>query len=100
MMSRSKNSLWSKGLCVQSDVKLFTNCPKKYIIGENYGKCSKFLNRYPFLFSSKLFVTRAGIHTVLVRIAERNTLIRLFSKKQSDLSLHCLSRPLRKEACV
>ena len=35
---------------------------------------------------------RAGIHCVLVRIANRGkTLVRMLLQKQSDLGLHCLS---------
>ena len=40
-----------------------------------------------------MLVIRAGIHKMLVRIANRKTLIRLLSQKQSDLGLHCLSMP-------
>ena len=44
-----------------------------------------------------MLVFRAGIHKVLVRIANREggkTLIRLLLQKQSDLGLHCLPRLL------
>ena len=43
-------------------------------------------------FSNKMFVFRAGIHKMRVRIANRKTLIRLLLQKQSDLGLPCLSR--------
>ena len=36
-----------------------------------YGKCSKILNAFLFLFSNKMLVFRAGIHKMLVRIANR-----------------------------
>ena len=34
-----------------------------------YGKCSKILNAFLFLFSNKMLVFMAGIHKMLVRIA-------------------------------
>ena len=39
-----------------------------------------------------MLVIKAGIHKILVRIANGKILIRLLLKKQSDLDLHCLSR--------
>ena len=36
-----------------------------------YSKCSKILNTVHFLFSEKIWVIRAGIHKMLVRIANR-----------------------------
>ena len=38
-----------------------------------YGKCSKISNTFflPFLFSNKILVFRAGIHKMLVRLANR-----------------------------
>ena len=36
-----------------------------------YHKCSKILNTFLVLFSNKLLVFRAGIHKMLVRIANR-----------------------------
>ena len=36
-----------------------------------YGKCSKILNTFLFLFSNKMLVIRAGIHKMHVRIANR-----------------------------
>ena len=36
-----------------------------------YGKCSKILNAFLFLFSNKILLFRAGIHKMLVRIANR-----------------------------
>ena len=35
------------------------------------GKCSKILNTFLFLFSNKIFVYRARIHKLHVRIADR-----------------------------
>ena len=58
-----------------------------------FGKCSKISNTFLYLFSSKMLVIRAGIEKMLVRIANRETLIRLLLQKQSDLGLHCLPRP-------
>ena len=39
--------------------------------GLNYGKCSKISNIWLFLFSNKMLVFRAGIHKMVVRIANR-----------------------------
>ena len=37
-----------------------------------YGKCSKILNTFPFLFPNKMLVIRVvKIHKILVRIANR-----------------------------
>ena len=36
-----------------------------------YGKCSKILNTFLFLFSNKMLVFRVEIHKLLVRIANR-----------------------------
>ena len=36
-----------------------------------YGKCSKISNTFLFLFSTKFLVIRAGMHKLLVRIANR-----------------------------
>ena len=41
-----------------------------------------------------MLVIRAGILKMLVRTANREELISLLLQKQSDLGLHCLSRPL------
>ena len=38
---------------------------------EHSCKCSKILNAFPFLFSNKIMVIRAGNHKLLVRIANR-----------------------------
>ena len=38
---------------------------------DDYDKCSKILNTFLFLFSNKMLVFRAGIHQMLVRIANR-----------------------------
>ena len=46
-----------------------------------------------FLFLNKMLVIRAGTHKILVRKQKGQTLIRLLLEKQSDLGLHCLSRP-------
>ena len=56
----------------------------------NFLKFQTFLNS---LFSKKMWVIWTGIHKILVKIANRKTLIRLLLKKQSDLGLTCLSRP-------
>ena len=36
-----------------------------------YGKCSKISNTFLFLFLTKMLVIRAGIHKMLIRIANR-----------------------------
>ena len=38
---------------------------------ERYGKCSKILNTFHFLFSYKMLVIKAGICKKLVRLANR-----------------------------
>ena len=58
-----------------------------------YGKCSKILNTFLFLFSNKMLVIKAGIYKRLIRIPNSEDQIKLLLKKQSDLSLHCLSVP-------
>ena len=55
-----------------------------------YSKCSNFSNTFLFLFSNKMLVIRAGIHKIIFRIAKLGMLL----QKQSDLVLHCLSRPI------
>ena len=40
-------------------------------ISSTYGKCSKISHTFLFLISNKLLVFRAGIHEMLVRIADR-----------------------------
>ena len=64
------------------------------IEGPKNGFCkySKILNTFLFLFSNKTLLIRVWIHKMLVRIAKRETLIRLLLQKQSDLGLLCLSR--------
>ena len=54
--------------------------------------CSKILNTFLFLLSTKIFVIKARIHKMLVKIANRIDLIRLLLQKQSDLGLLCLFR--------
>ena len=54
-----------------------------------YSKCSKILNTFLFLFSNIMLVLRAESLKMLVRIANREDP----DQKQSDLGLHCLSRP-------
>ena len=46
----------------------FCICPGMYF---TYGKCSKISNTFPLLFLNKMLVFRAGIHIMLVRIANR-----------------------------
>ena len=57
----------------------------------NYGKYSKTLNVFLFLFPNKMLAFRAGIHKHLSEKQTVKTLIRLLLQKQSDLGLHCLS---------
>ena len=61
-----------------------------------------FLNFEYFYFSvsNKMLVIRAGIHKMLVGIANRETLIRLLLQKQSDLGLYCLPRPFWQETSI
>ena len=52
---------------------MFENSTDRWPI---YGKYSKILKTFLFLFSNKMLVLRAGIHKMLVRIANREDLIR------------------------
>ena len=47
-----------------------------------------------------MWVARAGIHKMLVRTANRETLIRLLIQMQPGLSLLCLSRPFKQATSV
>ena len=38
-----------------------------------YGKCSKIVNIFLFLYSNKMLVFRAGFHKMLVSIANRES---------------------------
>ena len=49
----------------------------KYSKRDRYGKCSKISNNFLFLFSTKMLVTRDGIHKMLVKIANSRTLLGL-----------------------
>ena len=51
---------------------------------------SKISNTFLFLFSNKMMVIRAGIHKLLVRIANKEDL----DQKHSDQGLPCLSKPV------
>ena len=60
-----------------------------------FAECSKMSNSFfLLLLSYKMFIIRAGIHILLVRIANRENPDQTASleavKKQSDLGLHCL----------
>ena len=52
------------------DLKKQSDLDLCYLAG-NYGKCSKIWNAFHFLVSKKKCITRAGIHKVIVRIANR-----------------------------
>ena len=41
------------------------------IISKKYGKSSKISNTFLFLFTNLVFIIRAGIHKMVVRIANR-----------------------------
>ena len=58
-----------------------------YTLHRMYGKCSIISNTFLFLFSTKMLVIRDGIHKTFVRTANRE------DPDQTDLGLHCLSRP-------
>ena len=72
----------------------YYNCCSSYLyipsfhLTAQHGKCSKISNTFHVLLSKKMWVISAGIHKILIRIAEK-TLIRLLLLKQSDLGLHC-----------
>ena len=66
----------------------------KSLEGPDMVNVLKIWNTFLFLFSSKFLDIRAGIHRM------GNTLIRQLLKKQSDLGLHCLSRPFSQATTV
>ena len=41
---------------------------------DRYGKCSKILNSFLFLFSNKMLVIRTGIHKMLIKMSTREDL--------------------------
>ena len=51
-------------------------------------------NTLLFLVSYKMVVMMTGKNKMLVRISNSEDLIRLLLQKQSDLGMHCLSRPI------
>ena len=53
-------------------------------VRKRYGKCSKILNKFLFLFLNKMLVCMAGTHKMLVKITNRLHLL---------LGMHCLSMP-------
>ena len=58
------------------------------------GKCSKISNIFLVLFSNKmLFFQGWNLQKCMLEKQTGKTLIRLLLQKQSDLSLHCLSKP-------
>ena len=62
---------------------------------------SKILNPSLILFLNKILVIRAGIKKkCLSEYQTVKTQIRLLLKKQFDLGLHCLSRPLWQASSV
>ena len=76
-----------RALCYRKTVKIKTAYDELLL---TLGKCSKILNTFLFLFSTKLLVTRAGIHKMLVRIANREDP----DQTASDPGLRCLPMPL------
>ena len=50
----------------------------------------KFQTLFSLFLLNKMLVFRAGIHKMLFRISNSEDLV----QKQSDMGLHCLSRPL------
>ena len=60
-----------------------------------YEKCPKISNTFLFLFSSKMLVIKAGIHKMLVKIANRKD-----PDQTANLGLRCLSRPFKQSISV
>ena len=84
----------AKQITTLGEVRIYSHlCIVKIIFRYTYGKCSKISNTILILFSKRTLVIRAGIHKMLVTIANKETLIRLLLK-QSNLGLSCLFRPL------
>ena len=67
------------------DLKLILN---PYHVEYLYGKCSKILNPFLFLFSNKMMVIKSGNSSIAFQNRNQER-----SQKQSDLGLSCLSRP-------
>ena len=65
-----------------------------------YNKCSNVLNTFLSVFKAKMLASRVGTNKCLSEWQTGKTLIRLLLKKQSDLGLHCLSRPFRQATSV
>ena len=59
----------------------------------HYGKCSKILNPFLFLVSTKMLALKAGIHKMLFNIANTGKTLITASQKQPDLGLLCLPMP-------
>ena len=62
-----------QGVCLDaSQLELdYVQPDDEYVRWVKYSKRSKILNTFLFLFSNKMLVFRAGIHKLLVRIANR-----------------------------
>ena len=56
-----------------------------------YGKGSNIMNTFLFLFSTKLLVIRAGIHKMLVSLANSDDPDQTASSEAVWSGLHCLS---------
>ena len=59
------------------------------------GKCSKILNTFLFLLLNELLITKAGIHKMLVRIANSED-----PDQTASSGLYCLSQPFWQTTCV
>ena len=66
----------------------------------SYGKCSNISKTFVFLFANKTLVIGLKVPKCLSEKQTGKTLIRLLLQKQSDLSLHCLSRPFLQATSV
>ena len=66
-----KQAKSSRQQAVQMNIFTAVLCALKVSTEENYGKCSKILNTFLFLFSNSMLVINAETHKMLVRKANR-----------------------------
>ena len=71
-----------------------------HISNLSYGKCSKVLNTFLFLFSNRFWLSQLKLTKCSSEKQTVKTKIRLLLQKQSDLGLPCLSRLLYQATTV
>ena len=90
--------MWDQGETIRQDKMDF----RRLKFWAKYGKCLKISNTFLFLFSNKMLVIRAGIHNMVVRIANSEdpdqtattkTLIRLLLQTSHEHLISSQSLP-------